>query len=221
MKDETGYAVLYYLNGYIYLKEWGGIHGGYEDKTLEALAQIAKKHKVHNVVIEGNFGDGMYLKLFTPVMLKVHRCGVEEVTSKGMKEKRVCDVLEPVMGNHKLVVDEQVIFEDYRSATTRDNEHSVMYSGFYQMTRITREKGALSHDDRIDALAIGVAYFVEAMDVDSGVGSQLALEDFLESHMEQEFKTSGQTLLTIDGMDIMINDSEDEGGFSGSYIEGW
>ena len=39
-----------------------------------------------------------------------------------MKEGRICDVLEPVMGSHKLVVDEQVIFDEYRSATTRDGE---------------------------------------------------------------------------------------------------
>lgn len=220
-KDETGYAVLYYLNGYIYLKEWGGIHGGYEDSTLEALALIAKKHKVHNVVIEGNFGDGMYLKLFTPVLLKVHRCGVEEITSKGMKEGRICDVLEPVMGSHKLVVDEQVIFDEYRSATTRDGEHNVIYSGFYQMTRITREKGALSHDDRLDALAIGVQYFVEAMDIDSGKGSQAALEEFLENHMEQELKVSGHTMMTVDDMEIRINDDEDDFGMTGSFIEGW
>lgn len=32
---------------------------------------------------------------------------------------------------------------------------------FYQMTRITKERGALKHDDRLDALAMAVAYWVE------------------------------------------------------------
>ena len=31
------------------------------------------------------------------------------------------------------------------------------------MTRITKDKGSLVHDDRLDALAIGVAYFTERM----------------------------------------------------------
>ena len=55
-KDETGYVVLYYLNGYIYLMEVGGLNGGYADNVLVKLANIAKKYKVNEVVIEGNFG---------------------------------------------------------------------------------------------------------------------------------------------------------------------
>lgn len=222
-KDETGYAVLYYLNGYIYVKQWGGLHGGYEDSTLDKLADIAKAHKVHNVIIEGNFGDGMYLKLFTPILLRKHRCGVEEVYSKGMKEARICDTLEPVMGAHKLVIEEQVIYEDYNTAKNREGSHDVAYSGFYQMTRITREKGALAHDDRLDALAIGVAYFVEAMDIDSVQGSTAALEEFLLDHLEEQFKDAQQDIIqTRDGLTITINHDEDDWGINnGNFISGW
>ena len=221
--DETGYAVLYYLNGYIYVKQWGGLHGGYEDSTLDKLADIAKAHKVHNVIIEGNFGDGMYLKLFTPILLRKHRCGVEEVYSKGMKEARICDTLEPVMGAHKLVIEEQVIYEDYNTAKNREGSHDVAYSGFYQMTRITREKGALAHDDRLDALAIGVAYFVEAMDIDSVQGSTAALEEFLLDHLEEQFKDANQDIIqTRDGLTITINHDEDDWGINnGNFISGW
>jgi hypothetical protein len=38
---------------------------------------------------------------------------------------------------------------------------------FYQMTRITKDRGALAHDDRLDALAIAVAYWVEQMAADA------------------------------------------------------
>ena len=37
---------------------------------------------------------------------------------------------------------------------------------FYQLSRITRERGSLAHDDRLDALAIAVAYWVEQMAAD-------------------------------------------------------
>jgi hypothetical protein len=32
---------------------------------------------------------------------------------------------------------------------------------FHQLTRITRDRGALRHDDRLDALAMAVAYWSE------------------------------------------------------------
>ena len=34
---------------------------------------------------------------------------------------------------------------------------------FYQMSRMCREKGAVRHDDRLDALAQGVKYFTDAL----------------------------------------------------------
>ncbi|MBH3442913.1 phage terminase large subunit [Pseudomonas moraviensis] len=183
-KDETGYAVLYMLNGYIFLMDWGGFRGGYDDKTLQALADIGKRYKVNEVIIEGNFGDGMYVKLFSPVMTRTHRCAITEVKSKGQKELRICDVLEPVLGSHKLVVMEDVINRDYETALNIDGTTDVKYSGFYQLTRITKERGALAHDDRLDALAIGVQFFTEAMEKDSEAGASEMLEDFLQQHME-------------------------------------
>ena len=35
------------------------------------------------------------------------------------------------------------------------------------MTRLTRDRGALQHDDRLDALAMAVDYWKEQMDVDN------------------------------------------------------
>ena len=44
----------------------------------------------------------------------------------------------------------------------------------YQMTRVTAERGALSNDDRLDALAMAVAYWVEQMaqDADKRIASR-------------------------------------------------
>ena len=52
----------------------------------------------------------------------------------------------------------------------------------YQMTRITKTRGALAHDDRLDALAMGVAYWIEQMaaDVDEEMNErkdQLLMDD--------------------------------------------
>lgn len=215
-KDETGYCVLYYLNGYIYLMEWGGFRGGYEDKTLEALAQIGKKWSVNEVVIEGNFGDGMYLKLFSPVMTRVHRATITEVKSKGQKEVRIIDTLEPVLGSHKLVVSEAVIQQDYESAVNSDGSFDISYCGFHQLTRITKERGSLAHDDRLDALAIGVAFFVESMEKDSDLGADEMIQDFLEMHMENErmgFEDHMEQAITDDVSIQWEADGSTSGGF--------
>lgn len=218
-KDETGYAVLFQLNGYIYLMEWGGFRGGYDDKTLEALAKVGKKWKVNEVVIEGNFGDGMYLKLFSPVMTKTHRCAITEVKSKGQKELRIADVLEPVMGSHKLVVQESVIEDDYRSACNSDGQFDVRYCGFYQLTRLTRDRGALAHDDRLDALAIGVQFFVESMEKNSEEGSRELLGEFIEQHMENDlYGHADVRLMLVMGGDVTIRWEDDDGGFGSNYL---
>lgn len=183
-KDETGYAVLYQLNGYIFLMDAGGFRGGYEDTTLQSIANLAKLYKVNEVVVEGNFGDGMYVKLLAPVVAATYPCAVTEVKSKGQKEMRICDVLEPVLGSHKLVIQEALIEKDYRSAVNADGTMDPQYSLLYQLTRITRDRGALRHDDRLDALAIGVQFFTDAMEKDSKVGESEMLEEFLESHLE-------------------------------------
>lgn len=165
--DETGYAVLYQLNGYLWCPAAGGLPGGYDDVTLEALADIAFKHKVNAVVYEGNFGDGMFGKLLEPVLFKKWQCLVEEVKHHTMKEQRIIDTLEPVISQHRLIVDPSVIKSDYDTAQKYEGEMKRAKTLIHQMTRICRERGALRKDDRIDVLAMAVAYFVEVLNQDA------------------------------------------------------
>lgn len=217
-KDETGYAVLYQLNGYIFAMEVGGMRGGYEDSTLEALAKIGRKWKVNEYVIEGNFGDGMYLELFKPVAARIHPAAVTEVKSKGQKELRICDVLEPIMGSHRLIVNAAAIVQDYQTASDKEGVRNPIYSLFYQMTRISRERGALAHDDRLDALAIGVQFFVESMAKDANKGEREVTEEWLEEQMENPRKgfESIHTEFWDNGVRV-THDTDDELGL-GSYV---
>lgn len=217
-KDETGYAVLYQLNGYIFAMEVGGMRGGYEDSTLEALAKIGSKWKVNEYIIEGNFGDGMYLELFKPVAARIHPAAVTEVKSKGQKELRICDVLEPIMGSHRLIVNAAAIIKDYQSASDKDGVRNPIYSLFYQMTRISRERGALAHDDRLDALAIGVQFFVESMAKDANKGEREVTEEWLEEQMENPRKgfESIHTEFWDNGVRV-THDTDDEL-WLGSYV---
>ena len=50
--DETAYAVVKMLNGFLHVPAAGGIAGGYSDETLTTLAELAKEHKVNTELIE-------------------------------------------------------------------------------------------------------------------------------------------------------------------------
>lgn len=165
-QDETAYAVVKMLNGYLYVAACGGIKGGYSEQTLTKLANIAKDHKVNMLLIESNFGDGMFTELIKPVLKKIYPVTTEEVRHSKQKELRIIDTLEPVLNQHKLIIDPKVIQEDFDSVQHHPTEKAQKYMLTYQLTRITKERGSLAHDDRLDALAMGVAYWVEQMAAD-------------------------------------------------------
>jgi hypothetical protein len=177
-KDETGYAVVKQLAGNLFVTAAGGISGGYEESTLETLAKIAKANNVKYIIIEANFGDGMFTQLLKPVLTRIYPCTVEEVKHSTQKEARIIDTLEPVMTGHRLIVDYKVIQKDF------DTAPDVKYSLFYQMTRLTRDRGALIHDDRLDALAIAVAYWTESMARDNNK----AATEIKSAAMDKELK---------------------------------
>ena len=183
--DETGYAVVKMLNGYLYVVACGGLSGGYDDVTLTELSHIAKKYKVNHVVVESNFGDGMFMKLLQPVISKIHPVLIEEVRHSKQKERRIIDTLEPVMMRHKLVLDPKVIEEDYRTAQKYEQAVRFHKMLIYQMTRITTEKGSLRHDDRLDALSMAVGYFVEQMNKDEVAGEQAHKQDMLDMELQK------------------------------------
>lgn len=166
-KDETAYAVVRFCRGMLWLVASGGFVGGYTDETLKSLAILAHRHGVNRILVEPNFGDGMFRRLLEPVVAKVHPCTVEDADrAQAQKEKRIIDTLEPVLMTHRLVVDPQVVSDDYTSTEGRPGEDAPRYRLMYQLTRITRDKGSLVRDDRLDALAMAVAYWTEYMNRD-------------------------------------------------------
>ena len=165
-KDETGYAVVKMLNGQLFVPDAGGIRGGYDEVTLKRLVSIAKDNKVNKVVIESNFGDGMFMELIKPLFRTAYPITIEEVRHNKQKELRIVDVMEPVLNSHRLIVDPSVINNDYKSALSYPIEQQTRYMLMYQLSRITRDKGSLVHDDRLDALSIAIGYWVQQMAAD-------------------------------------------------------
>ena len=183
--DETAYAVVKMLNGFLHVPAAGGIAGGYSNETLKSLAELAKEHKVNAVLIESNFGDGMFTELLKPHMLKTYPVSMEEVRHTKQKEARIIDTLEPVMNQHRLVIDPKVIQKDYETVQHLPPEKAQRYMLIYQMTRITRQRGALAHDDRLDVLAMAVQYWVDQMAADVDAAMQERKNELLDAELDK------------------------------------
>ncbi|APL99505.1 terminase large subunit [Aquamicrobium phage P14] len=164
--DETGYAVSAFLNGNVFILACGGLPGGYGEENLLALASIAMRWQVNKVIIEKNFGHGAFKAVWTPILLKLYTCAVEDDYVTGQKERRICDTLEPVIGRGALVFSEAIIEEDRECCARYSPEHRATYSLFHQINKMTREPKCVKHDDRIDALEGSVRYWQAQLAID-------------------------------------------------------
>jgi hypothetical protein len=157
--DEMGWAVVNHLLGKVFVPDFGGMKGGYDQENLVRLAEIAQKYGVNKIVIESNFGDGMFSSLLAPVLNAIYPCAIEEIRNNIQKEKRIIDTLEPLMNQHRLVIDYSALQRDIQHGLSEPK--NIYYSLMYQMTHITTERGAIVHDDRLDVLCLGVQYWNE------------------------------------------------------------
>ena len=162
--DETAAAFISQRNGFLYLHEMRAYRDGYSDKTLLDILRGCKKFGVTKLLIETNFGDGMVGELFKKHLQQTKQAiDIEEVRANVRKEDRIIDALEPVLNQHRLVVNRSVIEWDFKSNPDAAPEERLLYMLFYQMSRMCREKGAVKHDDRLDCLAQGVKYYTDAL----------------------------------------------------------
>jgi len=164
--DETAAAFISQRNGFLYLHEMRAYRDGYSDNTLLDILRGCKKFNVTKLVIETNFGDGIVAELFKKHLLQTKQgIDVEEIRATVRKEQRIIDTMEPVLNQHRLVVDRSVVDWDYNSNKDAAPESRLLYMLFYQMSRMCREKGAVKHDDRLDCLSQGIQYFTDAMSI--------------------------------------------------------
>lgn len=183
-KDEMGWAIVNHSLGKIFVPNFGGIQGGYNEENLVFLAEKAREYKVNMVVTESNFGDGMFNSLLTPIMNAIYPCTMDEVRVNIQKERRIIDTLEPLMNQHRIVFDYSALLRDVTEGLS--DPKAIYYSMLYQMTHITQERGALAHDDRLDVIALGVQYWN-----DYGVlkqNSEDALELYKKKQVQDELK---------------------------------
>ena len=190
--DETAAAFISQRNGFLYLHEMRAYRDGYSDKTLLDILRGCRKFNVTKLVIETNFGDGMVSELFKKHIQQTGQyIDIEEIRANVRKEDRIIDSLEPVLNQHRLIVDRGVIDWDYASNKDSAPESRLLYMLFYQMSRMCREKGAVKHDDRLDTLAQGIKYFTDALSISAHDAIKLRKREEWESILE-DFLTCPQ-----------------------------
>ena len=162
--DETTAVVISQANGYLFVRDMLAFRDGYSDSTLSSIVRLGKRYRATRLLIESNFGDGMICELFKRHTSQMGGgMDIEEVRASSRKEERIIETLEPVMNQHKLIIDPKVWEYDYTSNPDAAPENRLEYMLGYQMSRMCRDRGAVKHDDRVDALAHGVQYFVDAV----------------------------------------------------------
>jgi hypothetical protein len=201
--DETAATFISQRNGFLYVHEVRAYRDGYSDNTLLDILRGCKRYNVSKLLIETNFGDGIVAELFKKHLQQTKQTiDVEEVRANVRKEDRIIDALEPVMNQHRLIIDRGVIEWDFQSNKDAAPEERLLYMLFYQMSRMCREKGAVRHDDRLDSLAQGVKYFTDAM----GISAQEAVnqrkredwQDLLDSWLDDPQSAANHLVLGYD-----------------------
>ncbi len=188
--DETGWAIVKELNGYLWCPEIGGIATDTGAAMLR-IAMAARAHKVNMILVEPNYAGQVWIAAFLPILQKVWPdydrktreyggCTVLEADwAKHQKEVRIIDTLEPVMNTHRLVVDESV---------ARDEVF------MYQLTHLTKERNCLALIDRLDALAGAGAHFTRTLMQDPAQQQTAMLKEETEKMLEEfvELCSQGQ-----------------------------
>ena len=201
--DETAACYISQKNGFLYLHDVRAYRDGYSDHTLLDILKGCKKYNATTLVVETNFGDGIVSELFKKhIQQTKQRILIDEVRANVRKEDRIIDSLEPVLNQHRLIVNKSVIDWDYRSNPEAAPEQRLLYMLFYQMSRMCRMKYAVKHDDRLDCLAMGVKYFTDALSISAqeqiNLRKREEWDDILEQFLDDPQGSANHLVLGLD-----------------------
>ncbi len=220
--DETAACYLSQKNGLIYLHEMRAYRDGYSDSTLLDILKGCKKYNATTLVVETNFGDGIVSELFKKhIQQTKQQILIDEVRANVRKEDRIIDSLEPVLNQHRLVIDRGVINWDYNSNSESAPESRLLYMLFYQMSRMCRMKYAVKHDDRLDVLAMGVKYFTDALSISAQDEIKLRKrqewEDILDAFLDDPQASANHLVLGLN----MEQRQQALGNADGNSVPNW
>ena len=220
-KDQTAISCVKMLNGNLYVTECLGLSGGYSDRVLERISKIARDNKINTIIVEQNFGGGMFAELLQPFLMRYHPCELKDVRNTKTKELRIIDTLEPVMNSHRLIIDRKVIEKDFRSNSNEPPERRLKLQLVYQLSRISRHRGSLVHDDLVDSLAGAVADWTEYMAQDEDKNIRNRKDQLLMTHLQNWGSalnnTITQTAMGMTPQQISNSNTSTDGFINNSY----
>ena len=220
-KDQTAISCVKMLNGNLYVTECLGLSGGYSDRVLERISKIARDNKINTIIVEQNFGGGMFAELLKPFLMRYHPCELKDVRNTKTKELRIIDTLEPVMNSHRLIIDRKVIEKDFRSNSNEPPERRLKLQLVYQLSRISRHRGSLVHDDLVDSIAGAVAYWTEYMAQDEDKNIRNRKDQLLMTHLQNWGSalnnTITQTAMGMTPQQISNSNASTDGFINNSY----
>jgi len=192
-KDETSFCVTKFLNGNIFILDAGGFSSGYTEHVLNKLTLIAKKWKVNKILIEENFGQGMFEALLQPYLRNEYKCTTELVRQTTNKHRRILDTLEPLISQHRIIIDANVIKNDYEGTNELyPPEQALKYQLFYQISRLQKGANTLAQDDRIDAMQIACQYWQKQLAKDQEQAYKDRKEDMLNMELDKYYGSNSE-----------------------------
>ena len=185
--DSTGAAMIFSLNTRLFIKKITGLPGGYDDNTLMSIATMCRDYSIDVLLVESNFGDGAFVRLLDPYLRRISPLTeIDEIRVTGQKEIRIIEALEPMMNQHRIVLDKSALDDDYRQ--------SRVHSFTEQATKITKQRGCLRHDDVLDATANGIIYMLDKMSDDEEFAIEKLMEERNRILMAKLTDITGQSL---------------------------
>lgn len=150
--------------------------GGFSDEVFHRLSDLALRHMVNKIDVEENYGKGMFAQMWRPILLALYRESghsgapqIEDIWEVGQKELRIIDTLEPVIARHRLIINREVWDNDVHQVQKYPIDLRTTYTLYNQLGMLTRDRGALVHDDRIDSLAGAVRPWMEQLAINEDI----------------------------------------------------
>lgn len=176
--DEVSFAIGGAASSYIHLFTVGGLRGGMSTSNIDTLIDLATEFDIKDIVIESNMGHGTVSMLFRNRFLerKIFGVGIRDLNNTMQKERRIIDTVSPVTRRHRLIVHSRAIEDDVKYCMQHPQERRWNYSAFTQMQGITYDRGSLTKDDRVDAIAMLVSELNAHLVQDERKAAEIALE---------------------------------------------
>ena len=135
----------------------------------------------------------MFEALLQPYLRNEYKCTTELVRQTTNKHRRILDTLEPLISQHRIIIDANVIKNDYEGTNELyPPEQALKYQLFYQISRLQKGANTLAQDDRIDAMQIACQYWQKQLAKDQEQAYKDRKEDMLNMELDKYYGSNSE-----------------------------